>query len=121
MAKILIIENDLAMTTVLNDMLSAEDYSTIAAVDAAEGLALAQEEKPDLIVLDIMLTDQSGVEVLNALREDNDWGKNVPVIVMTSLTYLENMSEIKAKSNDFIYKGDFKLETLVERIKQLLP
>jgi two-component system, sensor histidine kinase and response regulator len=83
MKKILVIEDDPQVRDNILDILSLEDFYTISASDGLEGLALAQEERPDVIICDIMLPKLSGYDVLAALRENLET-KTIPFIFLTA-------------------------------------
>ncbi|MEB3291249.1 MAG: response regulator [Leptolyngbya sp.] len=83
MKKILVIEDDLQVQDNIYDILSLEDFYTITASDGAEGLMLAREEQPDLIICDIMMPQMDGYEVLAALREQEDTSA-IPFIFLTA-------------------------------------
>ena len=83
MKKILVIEDDLQVQDNIYDILSLEDFYTVTASDGAEGLALAQEEMPDLIICDIMMPQMDGYEVLAALRQSEDTAA-IPFIFLTA-------------------------------------
>lgn len=83
MKKILVIEDDLHVQDNIYDILSLEDFYTITASDGAEGLMLAREEKPDLIICDVMMPQMDGYELLKALRSDETTA-TIPFIFLTA-------------------------------------
>ncbi|MBD2425155.1 response regulator [Phormidium sp. FACHB-1136] len=83
MKKILVIEDDLQVQDNIYDILSLEDFYTVTASDGAEGLALAKEEKPDLIICDIMMPQMDGYAVLAALRDAEETAA-IPFIFLTA-------------------------------------
>jgi CheY-like chemotaxis protein/anti-sigma regulatory factor (Ser/Thr protein kinase) len=83
MKKILVIEDDLQVQDNIYDILSLEEFYTITASDGAEGLALAKEESPDLIICDIMMPQMDGYAVLTALRESEETAA-IPFIFLTA-------------------------------------
>jgi DNA-binding response OmpR family regulator len=83
--KILIIEDSRLLRTTTERALMRAGYEVITAIDGEEGLRLALESKPDLVLLDMMLPKLSGQEVLQRLRL-NPSSKSTPVIVLTSLS-----------------------------------
>lgn len=118
--KILIIENDRTLSTALRDFLTAQGYEVKVAASGEKGLEIAKQEQPDLIILDLMLEQLTGIDVLREIRQDKEWGKQVIVIVLSGLTYLTNMEEIKDLSTKFVPKSDFKMNALADLIKKLL-
>ena len=83
MKKILVIEDDLHVQDNIYDILSLEDFYTVTASDGVEGLTLAREEMPDLIICDIMMPQMDGYEVLAALRQSEDTAA-IPFIFLTA-------------------------------------
>jgi DNA-binding response OmpR family regulator len=83
--KILVIEDSRLLRTTTERMLTRAGYEVITAADGEEGLRVAMESKPDLVILDMMLPKLSGQEVLQHLRL-NASSTSTPVIVLTSLS-----------------------------------
>jgi DNA-binding response OmpR family regulator len=81
MKRILIIEDDPAISKALKESLEDEHYLILTAVDGKEGFDLASQENPDLILLDLMLPTMNGQEICRQLRED---GKTMPILMLTS-------------------------------------
>jgi len=119
--KILIIEDDTALRTALSIKMQEAGYLIEAAGDGEEGLALALRSHPDLILLDLILPKKDGREVLHDLRADT-WGRTVPVIILTVLDADEKMlNEILTyKPAHYFIKSEWKLEDVVEKVKELL-
>lgn len=118
---ILVTEDDPSMMKALVDSLMRVGYTAITARDGAEGLALAQKEHPDAILLDILMPNMDGISMMEKLRAD-EWGKKVPIIVLTNLD--TNSSIIKTILQDqpayYLLKANTKLEGVVERLQELL-
>ena len=107
MSRILIIEDETPMRTALADVLEGEGYRPLAAADGEIGLRKAVDEKPDLILLDIMMPKIGGTEVRAELQKDPAL-KDTPVIFLTGLraphSKKKNSTDgVKTvgKSNDF--------------------
>ncbi len=116
--KILIVEDDLALLRILSDRLSKEGFSVAEAHDGLEGLKLAFDSHPDLILLDIIMPQLDGLSVLKKLREE-EISKNIPVIIITNTEDLGAVSgAMDEGSYDYIIKSDWKLEDLVSKIKE---
>lgn len=90
MKKILVIEDELRVQDNIYDILSLEDFYTITASDGVEGLMLAREEQPDLIICDIMMPRMDGYEVLTALRADEDTSA-IPFLFLTAKADREDL------------------------------
>lgn len=118
--KILLVDDDNDLRSVLSDALETANFSILQAKDGEEGLALALAEKPDLILLDIMMPKLNGHQTLKALRKD-PWGKTARVILLTSLDDATNVTEaVEQKSSDYIMKSNTSLEDIIKKIKQHL-
>jgi CheY-like chemotaxis protein len=81
--KILIIDDEKGIIKVVTSRLIANGYEVISATDGVEGLEKAKKEKPDLVLLDIMMPVMSGYEVIEELKKD-DATKSIPVIMVTA-------------------------------------
>jgi len=118
---ILIVEDELPMLKALSDKFSREGFGTLETKDGEEGLKVALEKKPDLIVLDIFMPVMDGKMMLEKLRADS-WGKTVPVIILTNLNPDDKTLAELMKSGPSYYfiKSKWKLEELVEKVKKEL-
>jgi DNA-binding response OmpR family regulator len=124
--KILVIEtveDDASLLSVLNEKFTLEGFSVLKAKDGEEGLAVALREHPDLIMLDILMPKMDGIEMMARLRQANEWGKRVPIILLTNLNG-DDERIIQAIRDYmpayFIVKSNFKIDDLVEKIKERL-
>jgi DNA-binding response OmpR family regulator len=120
--KILIVEDEPSMLSILNDKLLETGWETIQARNGEEGLKIALEQHPDLILLDLLMPKMDGTTTINKLRED-EWGKTVPVIMLTNVnpdtdTALKDI--LKTQPAFYFVKSDIDLATLVEKIKEVL-
>ncbi len=84
--KILIVEDDPAIIDVYSIALGQEGFKVIKASNGQEGLEQAEAEKPDLILLDILMPVMDGLEMLKRLRETEKNGKKIPVMILTNLS-----------------------------------
>lgn len=116
MAKILIVEDEEKLARFLELELSHEGYAVAKAVDGRTGLTMAESGGFDLIVLDIMLPELSGLELLRRLRRTS----SVPVILLTARgAVTDKVSGLDMGANDYITKP-FAIEELLARIRVLL-
>ena len=117
--KILIIEDDRALQNALVEVLSNEGYETVSAFDGEEGIQKAETEKPELILLDLILPKKDGYEVLAGIKEGAS--KDIPVLILTNLEEIDNVQKaLDLGAKTFMVKSDFSLKDIVEKIRQNL-
>lgn len=115
---ILIVEDEPQILQLLFDYLSAVGFYTIKAMDGKEGLKKSLKEKPDLILLDIILPKMDGLTMLKKLRQDK-WGKDAKVIILTNLSDGDSVAAaLKSGVYDFLVKADWKLADVVKKVKE---
>lgn len=113
---ILVVDDDAALLEVMSIMLLSEGYQVLTAADGAEALRLTERERLDLVVLDIMLPNMSGFDVLKKLREESD----VPVVMLTAKSQsVDKVVGLELGADDYITKP-FDTKELVARIKAIL-
>lgn len=118
--KILIVEDDRALQSAMVEILAQEGYETASAFDGEEGVQKAETEKPDLILLDLILPRKDGYEVLAEIK--NGSNKNIPVLILTNLEEIENVQKaLDLGAKTFMVKSDFSLRDIIEKIKENLP
>src|SRR5205814_6839682 len=101
-ARILIIEDELPMRTALKDCLDAEGYRVLTATDGESGLERALREKPDLILLDIMLPKLDGFALCSELRR---LSLDVPVLMLTAKGQVQDrVTGLDAGADDYLVK-----------------
>ncbi len=118
--RILCVEDEAGMLDLLRLILEAADYDFLGARDGAEGLAAMQSEQPDLILLDLMLPEIDGAEVL--LRKKQDPAiRHIPVIAVTALTspFDQLMWKRRTEIKDYVTKP-FKRKELLDTIAKVL-
>ncbi|KUJ84307.1 DNA-binding response regulator [Microbulbifer flavimaris] len=84
MSRILLVDDDMELTDLLREFLSAEGFDVTVANDGGVGLQLAQEESFDALVLDVMLPVHTGFDVLRKLREENGPSRHLPILMLTA-------------------------------------
>ena len=119
--KILVVEDDISLRRALSEKLHAEKYTVIEAGDGKECLMKAMSERPDLILLDLMLPEMNGTEALAELRADSITQKT-PVIILSNLKEGEDLSE-RVRSlgiSGYFEKADTSLDTIIQKIHETL-
>lgn len=121
MYKILIVEDDKDLAEALEAKLKKADFEVSIAYNGEDGGKKAFAEKPDGILLDLLLPGKKdGIELLKELRDD-DWGKIVPVLILTNMDDMKHLSKaIEHESSDYIIKSDTTLDEIVARLKERL-
>lgn len=116
MEKILIVEDDETVLNFENLELSHEGYTTVTATDGRQAMELFEKENPDLVLLDIMLSELNGIEVLRRIRKTSQ----LPVILVTAKgeTY-DKVNGLNIGADDYISKP-FAIEELLARISAVL-
>jgi DNA-binding response OmpR family regulator len=119
--KILLIEDEKILAEMYEERLKREGFEVIRSVDAEGGFAIAKEEKPDLIILDIILpdADMDGTDLLKKFKEDKDT-KDIPVILFSNYDTPEVRAIAKKHNTRYILKASVTTKDLVEAIKKEL-
>jgi len=112
--RVLIVEDEKSIVDIVRFNLEKEGYAVLTAYDGDAGLSAAREEKPDLILLDVMLPKRNGFEVCRILREEGD---NVPVIILTAREgESDKVLGLEIGADDYITKP-FSMRELLARVK----
>ena len=112
MLKVLIADDESSIRASLRFSFKAAGYEVVEAVDGLQALELACTERPDLVILDVMMTGLNGFEVLNKLRQD-DKAKDIPVIMLTARTQTEDVVEgLSGGADDYMAKPFSPMELL---------
>lgn len=120
MKKILFVEDESSLQRTFGDILKQSGYEMISALDGETGLRLAQNEMPDLILLDLILPKIDGFEVLKRLKE-NPKTKKIPVIILTNLEGMEDVDKaLELGATTFLVKTQYTLEEVIEKIEKAL-
>ncbi len=120
MAKVLIIEDDKFLRELIVQKLLKENFEVIEGIDGTEGAKKIKEEKPDLVILDLILPGLDGFEVL-AQAKQNPETANIPIMVLSNLGQREDMEKgLQLGAADFLIKAHFTPGEIVEKVKALL-
>lgn len=114
MMQVLIVDDERSIVDILEYNLGKNGFSTISAFDGSEGLRLARESDPDLILLDVMLPEMDGFEVCRMLRAE---GNNVPIIMITAREEeTDKVFGLELGADDYITKP-FSMREVVARVR----
>ena len=117
MQRILVVDDDPSVISVLKRGLAYEGFAVDTAADGTEGLRVARERTPDLVILDIMMPGLDGLEVLRRLREAD---AQLPVIMLTAKDApADQVAGLERGADDYVVKP-FTFEVLVARVRALL-
>jgi DNA-binding response OmpR family regulator len=118
--KILIIEDEKDLKFFLVRKFTEEGFDVEEAIDGEEGIKKPKENKPDLILLDLLLPGIDGFEVLSRLKRDPDL-ESIPVIILSNLGQEEEIGRgLKLGAVDYLIKANFTLDEIVERVRKVL-
>lgn len=118
--KVLIIDDDEGLSAVFETALQKNGFQTVASLNGKGGIDKALSEKPDLILLDQVLPDISGNEVLRTLKMDSKT-QNIPVLILSNFSQEELVKEaINNGAVDYIFKYQVEPMDLVGKVKQAL-
>jgi len=118
--KIVLIEDDEILSKVIYEDLQEAGYKVYRAFDGDEGLKMVKSEKPDMIILDLVLPKKDGFEVLKEIKKDNET-KDIPVIIVSNLGQdVEIKRGMDLGAIDYLIKSSFSMETVINKIKKYL-
>lgn len=118
--KILIVEDEEILLTALSEELQQQGFNIIGAKDGVEGVEKAVAEKPDLILLDLVMPRMDGITALKEIKEKPET-KDIPVVILTNLSDYDKVSDaLSLGAMDYLVKANYRLEELVGKIKTVL-
>ena len=117
---ILIVEDERPLRQAMRDKLQRSDFTVLEAENGKEGLETAVREKPDLILLDLMMPILDGMSMLKELRAKNAWGKTAKVIILTNLSggdveRIRDVAELTPLS--YLVKSDLKIADVLKTVQ----
>ena len=118
MKKILIIDDDSKLQLIFKDKLKKEGFETLEALSGMEGIKLAKEQQPDVIILDILMPGILGTDVLTAIKKDPDIGLT-PVIMLTNVED-QGVNSYQKGAVWYYIKANTVLEEIIQKIKEIL-
>lgn len=115
---ILLVEDDIAIRTIIRDTLAKEGIQVLEASNGEEALGIALNRHPHVIVLDVIMPKMHGMDMLQKLRE-LEWGKKVPILFLTN--YADDprvVQAVKEGYGELLKKAESRLEDVVAKIKE---
>jgi DNA-binding response OmpR family regulator len=116
--KVLIVEDDPNFVSILKEKFTREGFLAITAQDGKEGFNMSEREKPDLVISDVLLPIQNGIEMVKQIKKKN---VNLPIILLTNVkdpAYSEVIE--KMEKVDYLIKSDVRLDDIIEKAKKKL-
>lgn len=120
--KVLVVEDDVTMREIMVHKMSTTGFGVVEAADGKQAIEVWKREKPDIVLLDLMLPEMDGFQILETIRKDSD-----PQVAATSVIVLSNLfgkEEIqKAKElniDDYMVKAYYTTEEILTRLKEVL-
>lgn len=118
---VLVLDDEELITRALAKKLETAGYNVLIQRNGEDGLRVALEVQPDLILLDMIMPKMDGISFLDKIRENQDWGKNVPVIVLTNLESGDQVQKSKDRGVfDYLVKTNWSLSDVLSRVDQAL-
>jgi len=120
---ILIVEDERILRETIHLGLEKEEFTVIEAKDGEEGLLISLKEHPDLILLDLIMPKMDGMTMLKKLRDTDDWGKTVPIIILTNLTSSDeqrNKDVVELTPVYYLEKTQMDIDQIIEKINGIL-
>lgn len=120
MSKILIAEDDKFLANAYRLKLSKYNYEVTLAYDGDETIEALKKERPDLMILDLVMPKTDGFAVLETVKKTPEWA-NIPVIVVTNLGQQEDYERVtKLGALEYVVKTDISLDDLIEKIRKVI-
>jgi len=119
MKKILIVDDEKDIVETLSFMLKAKGFNCICAYDGEMGLSLAKSEKPDLVILDVMMPKINGYKICRLLKFDNKY-KDIPIIMVTARSQDEDKIIGEETGADEYITKPFEFSDVLNRINKYL-
>ncbi|MEK7627044.1 MAG: response regulator [Patescibacteria group bacterium] len=117
---ILLVEDEPALQKVAGEILRQEGFIVKSAIDGEEAIRIIKTDKPDLVLLDLILPKKDGFEVLKEMKADTQT-KDIPVIILTNLEGTQDIERaLELGAMNYLVKANYELEDIVKRIKDVL-
>lgn len=120
--RILVVEDEGAMRDIVTHKLQAHGFLVTQAVDGKEGLEAFNRDKPDLVLLDLMMPEVDGFTVLETIRKNSDEKlANTPVIILSNIWNDKDIVRVRGlKISDYMVKAYFTTDEILNRVNAIL-
>ncbi|MGE5327754.1 MAG: response regulator [Thiobacillus sp.] len=120
MTKIAIIEDDPTISQMYRTKFESNGFDVQLAVNGKLGVEMVESYSPDIILLDLQMPEMNGTDALKIIRS-KDWGKNIPVIILTNMGEEESPKDLKSLGVlGYIVKANLTPSQVVDKVKQAL-
>ena len=114
---VLIIDDEIFLADIMRDKLMSEGFTVLEERDGEAGLGRALADRPDIILLDLVMPGMDGITMLKKLRQD-EWGKSVPVVILSNLNNTQSVGDSLASgANGYLVKVNTSLDDLARVVK----
>lgn len=118
--KLLLVEDSEPLRNVLAEKLTDEHFEVLVAGGGEEGAKIAQEQKPDIIITDIVMFPVDGLEMVKRIRESGEWGKQVYIIALTNQNSSEEEKRLEELNlHAYLVKAETSLDSVVSLVKNI--
>lgn len=120
---ILIVEDEISLRGALRDKFTREGFQVYEAKDGEEGLAMARDSHPQIILLDLMMPKMDGMSMLALLRSTDAWGFRVPVFILTNLGEDDKLTMKGILEDSFAYylvKSNWSIDQIVQKVREAI-
>jgi two-component system, cell cycle response regulator DivK len=117
--RVLVVDDNANNLMLEKDLLEVAGFEVFEAENAADGIAIARKEKPDIILMDVRLPDMRGTEAARILRQDEDT-RDIPIVFVTAAVMAEGIEEVKDIPNSGFIGKPINTRTFVQEISQLM-
>ncbi len=119
MKKILLIDDEPQILTICSVRLKANGYEVVTALSGEQGLAKAKKEKPDLVLLDHLMPEMDGMEVLDRMKRDPET-QNIPVVIFTANVKEVKVGDAQMRGAEDCFFKPFTSQELLAKVKEIL-
>ncbi|MBP9758190.1 response regulator [Candidatus Dojkabacteria bacterium] len=119
--KILLVEDEAPLLGAMTVKLKKAGFTVLQAYNGREGLEIAMKEFPNIVITDIVMPEMDGLQMIQNIRKDKQWGVSVPIILLTNLNDFNHVATaMEYGVHDYLVKSNWKLKDLLETVKNKL-